>query len=101
MSADAGAVVGVARRGVDHTVFVVASRLVAIAAIVVVLSILSPHFLSWGNFVNVLRQASLQFLIASLNGSSTSRMIVHPILARFTTRTPSSSACFFDSEAIM
>ena len=45
--------------------FVVASRLVAIAAIVVVLSILSPHFLSWGNFVNVLRQASLQFLIAS------------------------------------
>ena len=65
MSADAGAVVGVARRGVDHTVFVVASRLVAIAAIVVVLSILSPHFLSWGNFVNVLRQASLQFLIAS------------------------------------
>jgi len=65
MTTDTSAVIGVVRQRVDHTVFVVASRLVAIAAIVVVLSILSPHFLSWGNFVNVLRQASLQFLIAS------------------------------------
>jgi ribose transport system permease protein len=65
MTTDASAVIGVVRGRVDHTVFVAASRLVAIAAIVVVLSILSPYFLSWGNFVNVLRQASLQFLIAS------------------------------------
>ncbi len=50
---------------VDHTVFVAVSRLVAIIAIVTVLAIASPHFLTWGNLVNVSRQASLQFLIAS------------------------------------
>jgi ribose transport system permease protein len=52
-------------RLVDHTLFVIVSRLVAIIAIVVVLALLSPQFLSWGNFVNVARQASLQFLIAA------------------------------------
>jgi len=50
---------------VDHTVFVAVSRLVAIAALIILLAILSPQFLTWGNFVNVARQASLQFLIAA------------------------------------
>jgi len=49
----------------DHTVFVAVSRVVAIAALIVLLAILSPQFLTWGNFVNVARQASLQFLIAA------------------------------------
>jgi len=50
---------------VDYRIFVIVSRLVALMAIVVVLSLLSPQFLSWGNFVNVLRQAALQFLMAA------------------------------------
>jgi ribose transport system permease protein len=50
---------------VDYRVFVAISRLVALVAIVVVLSILSPQFLSWPNFINVMRQASLQFLMAA------------------------------------
>jgi len=49
----------------DHTVFVAVSRVVAIAALIILLAILSPQFLTWGNFVNVARQASLQFLIAA------------------------------------
>lgn len=52
-------------RRVDHGVFVVASRLLAIIVLVVVLAIASPQFLSWGNFLNVMRQASLQFLLAA------------------------------------
>ena len=56
-----GALVG----RVDHTVFVAVSRVVAIAALIILLAILSPQFLTWGNFVNVARQASLQFLIAA------------------------------------
>jgi ribose transport system permease protein len=50
---------------IDYGVFIALSRLVALIAIVVVLSLLSPQFLSWGNFINVLRQASLQFLMAA------------------------------------
>ncbi len=55
---------GIARR-IDYAAFVVLSRLLAIIVIVVVLAILSPQFLSWGNFINVMRQASLQFLMAA------------------------------------
>jgi len=55
---------GIARR-IDYGVFVVLSRLLAIIVIVVVLATLSPQFLSWGNFINVMRQASLQFLMAA------------------------------------
>jgi len=50
---------------VDYRIFVVISRLVALVMIVVVLSLASPQFLSMGNFVNVLRQAALQFLMAA------------------------------------
>lgn len=52
-------------RGVDHGVFVVLSRLLVIVVLVVVLTILSPQFFSWGNFLTVMRQASLLFLMAA------------------------------------
>ena len=45
--------------------FVVVSRLIALALLVVVLSILSPYFLTWNNLINVLRQASLQFMMSA------------------------------------
>ena len=45
--------------------FVVVSRLIALALLVVALSFLSPHFLTWPNLINVLRQASLQFMMSA------------------------------------
>ena len=45
--------------------FVAISRLIALVLLIVVLSILSPYFLTWTNLVNVLRQASLQFMISA------------------------------------
>jgi len=45
--------------------FLVTSRLAALAILVIALSILSPHFLTWSNGMNVLRQASVQFLMAA------------------------------------
>jgi len=48
----------------DHA-FVVISRLLALIILVVVLSLLSPHFLSWNNLINLLRQASVQFVMAA------------------------------------
>lgn len=55
----------IGRLRIDHGVFIVVSRLVAVTAIVVVLAILSPYFLTWSNFINVLRHAALQFMMAS------------------------------------
>jgi ribose transport system permease protein len=45
--------------------FVVLSRLGALTALVVVLSILSPHFLTWNNLVNVLRHAVPLFIMSA------------------------------------
>jgi ribose transport system permease protein len=45
--------------------FVVVSRLFALGTLVIVLSLLSPHFLSWGNIVNVLRQAVPLFVMSA------------------------------------
>ena len=45
--------------------FVAISRLIALALLITVLSILSPHFLTWSNLINVLRQASLQFIMSA------------------------------------
>jgi len=45
--------------------FVVVSRLIALTLLVGVLSILSPYFLTWTNFINILRQASLQFMMSA------------------------------------
>jgi len=50
---------------VSDRLFLIASRLAALAVIVIALAILSPHFLTWSNGMNVLRQASLQFLMAA------------------------------------
>jgi ribose transport system permease protein len=41
------------------------SRLVALVILVVVLSILSPHFLTWANLLNVLRHAVPLFLMSA------------------------------------
>jgi ribose transport system permease protein len=45
--------------------FVAVSRAAGLLLIVIVLTLLSPHFLSWQNLINVLRQASIQFLLAA------------------------------------
>jgi ribose transport system permease protein len=65
MKTQSATLLGTLAGRVDHTVFVAVSRVVAIAALISLLAILSPQFLTWGNFVNVARQASLQFLIAA------------------------------------
>jgi ribose transport system permease protein len=65
MKTQSATLLGTLAGRVDHTVFVAVSRVVAIAALIILLAILSPQFLTWGNFVNVARQASLQFLIAA------------------------------------
>jgi ribose transport system permease protein len=45
--------------------FVVATRLAFLAALVTLLAVVSPHFLTTDNMVIVLRQAALQFLMAA------------------------------------
>lgn len=45
--------------------FVVVSRATALIVIVLVLSALSPHFFTTQNLINVLRQASLQFILSA------------------------------------
>jgi ribose transport system permease protein len=45
--------------------FVVLSRIAALIILVALLSVISPSFLTWSNFITVTRQASLQFLLAA------------------------------------
>jgi ribose transport system permease protein len=45
--------------------FVVVTRAAALVAIVLVLSMLSAHFFTFQNLMNVLRQASLQFILSA------------------------------------
>ena len=45
--------------------FVIVSRIIALALLIIVLTLASPYFLTWPNFINVLRQASLQFLMSA------------------------------------
>jgi len=45
--------------------FVAVSRLIALALLITAMSILSEHFLTWANLINVLRQASLQFMMSA------------------------------------
>jgi ribose transport system permease protein len=45
--------------------FVIVSRLIALALLVTTLSVLSEYFLTWSNLINVLRQASLQFMMSA------------------------------------
>jgi len=52
--------------GLSHDqLFVVASRLIALASLIAALLILSPYFLTWANLINVLRQASVQFIMSA------------------------------------
>ena len=48
-----------------EVMFVVLSRMAFLAALVVLLAVVSPHFLTSDNMVIVLRQAALQFLMAA------------------------------------
>ena len=45
--------------------FVIVSRVIALALLIIALTLISPYFLTWPNFINVLRQASLQFLMSA------------------------------------
>jgi ribose transport system permease protein len=45
--------------------FVVVSRLIALGLLIGALSILSPYFFTWANFINILRQAALQFMMSA------------------------------------
>jgi ribose transport system permease protein len=45
--------------------FIVVSRLVALSGLIVALSILSPHFLTWNNLINVLRHAAPLFIMSA------------------------------------
>ena len=65
MSAEATGTATLARALPADRLFVIASRLIALMLLVAVLSVLSPYFLTWSNFINVMRQAALQFLMAA------------------------------------
>jgi ribose transport system permease protein len=45
--------------------FVVVTRATALVVLVLVLSLISPHFFTFQNLMNVLRQASLQFILSA------------------------------------
>jgi ribose transport system permease protein len=65
MSAEATGTATLAGALPADRLFVIASRLIALILLVAVLSVLSPYFLTWSNFINVMRQAALQFLMAA------------------------------------
>jgi ribose transport system permease protein len=65
MSAEATGTAPLAGALPADRLFVIASRLIALMLLVAVLSVLSPYFLTWSNFINVMRQAALQFLMAA------------------------------------
>jgi ribose transport system permease protein len=58
-------VIAAVQRLPTEVLFVVFTRTAFLAALIVVLTIVSPHFLTSENMVIVLRQAALQFLMAS------------------------------------
>jgi ribose transport system permease protein len=58
-------VIAAVQRLPAEVLFVVFTRTAFLAALIVVLTIVSPHFLTSENMVIVLRQAALQFLMAS------------------------------------
>jgi ribose transport system permease protein len=64
MTAGSAVSARIARLPADRA-FVIVSRVVGLLLLVIVLSLLSPHFLTWANFMNVLRQAALQFLMSA------------------------------------
>jgi ribose transport system permease protein len=58
-------VIGAVQRLPAEVLFVVFTRVAFLAALLVLLAIASPHFLTAGDMVIVLRQAALQFLMAA------------------------------------
>jgi ribose transport system permease protein len=65
VSAPATVVAAPARPALAGPLFVVVSRAAGLVVLVLVLALVSPHFLSWQNLINVLRQASIQFLLSA------------------------------------
>lgn len=65
MSAPATVVAAPARPALAGPLFIVVSRAAGLVLLVLVLALVSPHFLSWQNLINVLRQASIQFLLSA------------------------------------
>jgi ribose transport system permease protein len=65
VSAPATAVAAPARPALAGPLFVAVSRAAGLVVLVFVLALVSPHFLSWQNLINVLRQASIQFLLSA------------------------------------
>jgi ribose transport system permease protein len=53
------------RELVSERLFVVTSRVAGLGLLCLALTVLSPYFLSWQNLINVLRQASIQFLLSA------------------------------------
>jgi ribose transport system permease protein len=58
-------VIAAVQRMPAEVAFVILTRVAFLAALVVLLAVVSPHFLTSGNMVIVLRQAALQFLMAT------------------------------------
>lgn len=65
MSVPATVVAAPARPVLAGPLFIAVSRAAGLVLLVLALTLLSPHFLSWQNLINVLRQASIQFLLAA------------------------------------
>jgi len=65
VTSDALPSVALARGALAERMFLVASRVTALVLICVVLTALSPHFLTATNLLNVLRQGALQFIMAA------------------------------------
>jgi ribose transport system permease protein len=65
VSAPATVVAAPARPALAGPLFVAVSRAAGLVVLVFVLALVSPHFLSWQNLINVLRQASIQFLLSA------------------------------------
>jgi ribose transport system permease protein len=58
-------VIAAVQRMPAEVMFVVLTRVAFLAALITLLAVVSPHFLTTGNMVIVLRQAALQFLMAA------------------------------------
>lgn len=54
-----------ARVALSRRFFVLTSRVAGLLLLAVLLSLASPHFATWQNLINVLRQASIQFLLSA------------------------------------
>jgi len=65
VSVPATVVAAPARPVLAGPLFIAVSRAAGLVLLVLALTLLSPHFLSWQNLINVLRQASIQFLLAA------------------------------------